>query len=103
DAMNESVGQTLADRLLAPGEIDLLLLRAFTPIALRRFEQTVGRIGTAVEDDVLDQVAQLWIDVVVKRELAGIDDAHIHARLDRVIEEHRVHRLAHALVAAEGE
>ena len=49
------------------------------------------------------RVAQLGIDVVVERELAGIDDAHIHAGLDGVIEEHRVHRLAHAVVAAEGE
>jgi hypothetical protein len=48
-------------------------------------------------------LAQLGIDVVVDRELPGVDDAHVHAGLDGVIEEHRVHRLAHRLVAAERE
>jgi molybdopterin converting factor small subunit len=43
------------------------------------------------------------IEIVVHRHLAGIDDAHVHAGLDGVIEEHRVHRLAHRLVAAERE
>ena len=57
----------------------------------------------AVEHHVLAGLAQLRIEVVVHRDLAGVDDAHIHAGLDGVIEEHRVHRLAHALVAAEGE
>ena len=40
---------------------------------------------------------------VVDRELAGVDDAHVHAGLDGVVEEDRVHRLAHRLVAAERE
>ena len=48
-------------------------------------------------------LAQLRVDVVVDGELAGVDDAHVHARLDGVVEEHRVHRLAHRLVAAERE
>ena len=48
-------------------------------------------------------LAQLRVDVVIDRQLAGIDDAHVHAGLDGVIEEHRVHRLAHGLVAAERE
>ena len=40
---------------------------------------------------------------VVNGELAGIHDAEVHAGLDRVIQEHRVHGLAHGLVAAERE
>ena len=43
------------------------------------------------------------IEIVVHRHLAGIDDAHVHAGLDGVIEEHRVHRLAHPFVATERE
>ena len=69
----------------------------------RRLEQPVGRVGAAVEDHVLAQLAQLRVDVVVERELAGVDDPHVHAGLDGVVEEHRVHGLAHRLVAAEGE
>ncbi len=73
----------------------------------RELEQALGGarfgIGPAVEDDVLAGLAQLGRDLVVDLELAGIDDAHVHAGLDGVIEEHRVHRLAHRLVAAERE
>ena len=97
------MGQALLDRLLAPGEIDLPLLRRPAAISLGSFEQPVGRVLAAVEDHILDQLAELGIDVVVERELAGIDDAHIHAGLDGVVQEHRMHGLAHALVAAESE
>ena len=57
----------------------------------------------AVEDDVLDRLAQLRLDLVIDRQVAGVDDAHVHARGDGVVEEHRVHRPAHRLVAAEAE
>ncbi len=103
DAVDQRVGQPLTHRLVAPGEIDLLLLRAAAPVALGGFEQPVGRVGAPIEDHVLDEGAELRVDVVIERELAGIDDAHVHAGGDGVIEEHRVHRLAHALVAAKGE
>ena len=33
----------------------------------------------------------------------GIDDRHVHTRLDGVVEKHRMHGLAHGVVAAEGE
>ena len=59
--------------------------------------------GRRFEHHVLDALAQLRGNVVVDRELAGVDDAHVHAGLDGVVEEHRVHRLAHRVVAAEGE
>ena len=69
----------------------------------REREQPLGRVGAAVEHHVLAGLAQLRIEIVVDRHLAGVDDAHVHAGLDGVIEEHRVHRLAHRLVAAERE
>ena len=59
--------------------------------------------GAAVQHHVLAGLAQLGVDLVVDRELAGVDDAHVHPGLDGVVEEHRVHRLAHRLVAAERE
>ena len=101
--MHQRVDQALLDRLLAPGKIDLALLRPLPAIFLGSLEQAVGGVGATVEDHVLDELAELGVDVVVERELAGIDDAHVHAGLDGVVEEHRVHRLAHPLVAAEGE
>ena len=36
-------------------------------------------------------------------ELPGVDDAHVEPGADRVVEERGVHRLAHAVVAAERE
>ena len=59
--------------------------------------------GAAVEEDVLDVLEQVLRDVLVDDELAGVDDAHVHAGLDRVVQERRVHRLAHHVVAAERE
>ena len=35
--------------------------------------------------------------------MAGVDDAHIHAGADGVVQKRRVHRLAHHVVAAERE
>ena len=70
---------------------------------VRDREQPLRRVRPAVQDDVLDELAQLRLDVVVDRELAGVDDAHVHARGDRVVQEHRVDRLADRVVAAEAE
>ena len=103
DAMDQRVRQPLVDRPFAPGEIGLLGFLALAGEALRKAKQALGRIGAAVEHDVLAGLAQLGIEIVVHGHLAGIDDAHVHAGVDRVIEEHRVHRLAHGLVAAERE
>ena len=72
-------------------------------IFLRQGQQPLGRVGAAVEQHVLDAFAQGRGNVLIDGELAGIDDAHVHARLDGVEQEHRMHRLAHRLVAAEGE
>ena len=66
-------------------------------------DEPVGRVGPAVEDDVLDVLEQVGRDVLVDDELAGVDDAHVEPGPDRVVEERGVHRLAHDVVAAERE
>src|SRR3546814_19454762 len=58
------------------------------------------RILAAVEHHILARPAQFRLDRVINVELARVDDAHVHARRDRVVEEHRMHRPAHRLVAA---
>ena len=103
DAVHERMREALLDRRIAPLQI---LLDPLGTVALEsrgRFEQAIGGVVAAVEDDVLTEFAQFGGNVVVNRELARVDDAHVHAGLDGVVEEHRVHRLAHRLVAAEGE
>ncbi len=59
------------------------------------------RVGAAVEDDVLDQLLELRLDLLVDREHARVDDAHVEPGADRVVKKNRVHRLAHRVVAAE--
>jgi hypothetical protein len=61
------------------------------------------RVLAAIQHHVFAGFSQFRGDIVVKRELARVDDAHVHAGFDRVIEKHGVHRLSHRLVAAEGE
>ena len=102
DAVDERMLEPLLDAPRAPGEIGLPLLHAAAAaILLRQCEQPVGRVGAAVEHHVLAGRAQLRIQVVINRQLPGIDDAEVHTGVDRVKQEYRVHRLAHRLVAAE--
>ena len=90
------------DRLLAPGEIDLALLAGALHLIGER-DEPLGRVRPAVEDHVLDVLEQIRRDVLVHRELAGVDDAHVEAGLDRVVQKRRVDRLADDVVAAERE
>ena len=102
DAVHQRVRQPRRHRLIAPGVI-VGPLRAGALDAIGELDQPLGRVGTAVEQHVLDVREQLLGDVLVDRELAGVDDAHVHAGLDRVIQEGGVHRLADDVVAAERE
>ena len=67
------------------------------------FEKTFGSIGSPRQHHVFAEPAELLVDLFVHGELAGVDDAQPHAVGDGVIEEHRVHRLANLIVAAERE
>ncbi len=78
-------------------------LLAAAAVGLGDLEQALGGVGAAVEHDVLDALAQLGLDLVVDDQRAGVDDAHVEAGLDGVEQEDRVDRLAHRVVAAEGE
>ena len=57
----------------------------------------------AVEDHVLNRLAQSRLYVVVYLQHLRIDDGHVQAGLYRVIKEDRMHRLADAVVAPECE
>ncbi len=104
DALDQRVRKALLDRAVAP--FFGLLFAHHRAGALQRFaevHQALGRVGTAVEQHVLDQHLQLRLDLLVHLEHAGIDDAHVHARRDGVIEKRGVHGLAHLVVAAKAE
>ena len=57
----------------------------------------------AGEDDVFDPLPQRRLDLVVNGEPARVHDPHVESGRDGVVQEDRVHRLPHPLVAAERE
>ncbi len=95
--------QPLVDRLGTPLQVFFRALAAFALKTFGKCQQTIGGVGATVEHDVLAGVTQFLVDVFVDGELAGVDDAHVHAGGDGVVQEHRMHRLAHALVATKRE
>ncbi len=115
DALHQRVRETLLHRADAPGQArGIVAHRALD--GLGGVQQPLGRrllrvagalravqLRLAVEDDVFHQLAQLGVEVVVHAHHAGVDDAHVHAGLDRVIQEHGVDGFPHRLVAAERE
>jgi len=66
-------------------------------------DEALGGVGPAAQEDVVDVFAQGRLDLVVHAEHAGVDDAHVEAGADGVVEKRRVHGLAHGVVATEGE
>ena len=107
DAIDQGVFDPLADRLVAPFQIDDPG-RALVALVVRgEVDQPlgVGHIGPLrpVQDHVLDRLAQRRVKRVIDGQVAGVDDAHVHARLDGVVQEDRMDRPAHWLIAAEAE
>ena len=106
DALDQRVGKPLLRRAVPPR---FLLLGGLGLVAgllrldgLGGFHQPLGGVLAAVEQHVLHPLQQVLGDVLVHRQHARVDDAHVHAGADRVVEERGVHRLADGGVAAEG-
>ena len=102
DPVHERVLEPLLDRGLAPGDV-LLAAHRLALVSAREVDETLGRVRATVPDHVLDVLEQLRLDVLVDHQEPGVDDPHVEPGPDRVVEERRVHRLAHVLVAAERE
>ena len=99
-SVQHGVSEPLFDGSLAPRQV-LLALGACAGDGLRELDQPLSGVRPAIEDDVFDQLEQVLRNVLVDNQLAGVDDAHVQPGLDRVVEERRMDRLAHAVVAAE--
>ncbi len=102
DAVDQRVLEAPLHGLLAPGEVGAAP-GALAADRLGEGQQALGGVGASIEDHVLGEVPQLRVQLVVDPELARVDDAHVHARGDGVVQERRVHRLADDVVAAEAE
>ena len=102
EALYQRMFETLRHRQLAPRLGGFFGDAAIAAKAIGNFQQTIGRIGPAIEDDILAGLAQFGIDGVIDIQLPSIDDRHVEPGRDRMEEENRMHRAAHRLVAAEG-
>ncbi len=101
NAGDERMFEPFLDRGFTPGEI---LFLASLALPLKRSASASSRsvrIRAAIQHDIFAGLAQLRIYIFIDGELAGIDDAHVHARFDRMIEKDRMHGLAHKLIATE--
>ena len=103
DAVHQRIFEALGDGLLAPGQI---LLLGFDALALELIgdgEQSLGGVRAAVEHHILAGLAQFRRDLLINLQGAGVDDAHVEPGADCVEEEHRMHGLAHGIIAAKRE
>ena len=103
DAVDQRVRESLLKRALTPRGVDDLARNAVALDRLGKCDQPLGRVVAPVVDDVLDQLQQFGRDVLVDAKLPGVDDAHVQAGVDGVVQECRVHGFAHDVVAAERE
>src|SRR5690606_1848692 len=103
NAFDQRVGQTLTHRQAAPFFVFFFLHTAIATVFLGNFQHAVGGIRAAVQNHIFNALFQLRRQVVIHRQLAGVDDTHAQAVLNGVIQEHRVNGFTHRLVTAEGE
>ena len=100
DSLNQRMGETLFHALLAPVLfLRRIFLRAFDLFG--KLNEALRSVRSAIEEHILHPFQQIGRNLFVHGKLAGVDDAHIHSCLNRVVEKSRVHRLAHRVVAAE--
>ena len=60
-------------------------------------------IGRLVQDDLLSQLAGVGVDVRVAWQRARVDDGHVQALRNGIVEEDAVHGIAQGVQASEGE
>ena len=104
DALEHRVVDPLGERSRAPGVGGLCRgCRSLFADRMGILREPLRGVGPAAEEHVFDPLEQFGFDLVVDAQHLRIDDAHVHAGADGVVEKSRMHRLAHGVVAAEGE
>ena len=99
------MGEAFINRFFAPGEVLGWAAGAgfFRFEALGKGDEALCGVGRAVEEHILDEGEEVFRDLLVDGELAGVDDAHVEAGFDGVVEERGVDGFADRVVSLEGE
>ena len=118
DEFGDAIDQRMAEALghgdwvlwaAAPGQLGAVVLGCALDLlghgqqSLSRREAGVvvwAQAGLAIEHHVFHALAQQGIELVVDADHACVDDAHVHACLNGVVQKDGVDGLAHGLVAA---
>ena len=98
DTLDEGVLESLIDLVLSPW-VDFLLdclsagsLELLNPLLLLlgvvNDSLNVVVVGGLVEDDLIEEFSELFVDVLVDGDHTGFDDTHVHSLLDGVVKEH---------------
>ncbi len=107
DTVHHGMGEALCHRcrrLRRAAPLQLLALVLGSALSgLGNLDQAFARVGATVQNDIFHPFAQHRLDIVVNANHAGVDDAHVHARGNGVVEENGVDGLAHRVIATEGE
>ena len=106
NVLHNALDQAVREALLHGGFAPSQILHFFLALRLNGFgkgHEAFGAIGAAVEQHILHEFEQVFGNIIVHGQLPGIDDAHVHARPDAVVQECRVHGFAHVVVAPETE
>ena len=100
--LHERMRQTILDGAGAP----FVVFDDRLSLLFHRFgkgHQPFRRIRPAVQQHVLDQRQQILGNFLIDGQLARIDDAHVEACLNGVVQKRGMHRFTHHIVAAERE
>ncbi len=105
DAFHQRILKTLIHVPGAPlGLLDVGTVVGFAAaVFFSQLQHALGGVVAAVQNHVFNRVAQFGRQVVINRQLPGVDDTHIHAVTDGVVEKYRVDRFTHRVVTAERE
>ena len=102
--LHKSCFQALFERGLSPclGSCRVDASSLFFELGCERYEALCG-IGVTIEHNIFHDCTKFQWDILVLHRCLRIHDTHVHSRCYGMIEEHRMQRLTHIVVATERE
>ena len=100
NALDQRVREPLLDRSSPPSMLlsgDLVLLSD----RLGKRDQPLGGVRPSIQQYILHQLEEVFGNLLVHRQLSGVDDPHVQTGLNGMVQKGRVHRLAHDVVTTE--